>query len=163
PAAAQSQTKRRDPHRFAGSSQKSWAQLSAAAAAATAVVFRSAAARRCSSQELPEVAARSSRRALLTSAAVAGSLVSREARGEGPDCLPPLRVFEVKGLENRELGPEESWLDRLVDKDVVLLGEHHNQASDHQMQLMVIERLRRAAGDRPLAVGLEMVQQRFQP
>jgi len=47
----------------------------------------------------------------------------------------------------------------------VLLGEHHDSADDHALQLDVIRGLaaQSAKDGKPLAVGLEMVQKRFQP
>mmetsp|Transcript_6716 Transcript_6716/g.8833 ORF Transcript_6716/g.8833 Transcript_6716/m.8833 type:complete len:444 (+) Transcript_6716:3-1334(+) len=45
--------------------------------------------------------------------------------------------------------------------DVVFLGEHHNSAQDHQMQADLIGRF--AKERKKMAIGLEMIQQQFQP
>lgn len=47
--------------------------------------------------------------------------------------------------------------------DAVFLGEHHNSLVDHALQARIIESLHSASGRAPFAVGLEMVQQKFQP
>jgi len=51
-------------------------------------------------------------------------------------------------------------LDDLTPCEAVFLGEHHNSLVDHTLQARIIERL---AARKPLAVGLEMFQQQFQP
>lgn len=71
-------------------------------------------------------------------------------------------VFQVEGLNMRKLPPSDSWATRLAERDVVLLGEHHDSDRDHEMQRLIVASLRGASPSRPLAVGLEMVQQRFQ-
>ena len=45
----------------------------------------------------------------------------------------------------------------------VFLGEHHNSAADHQLQADIMVAARQAEPRRPMAVGLEAVQRRFQP
>ena len=49
----------------------------------------------------------------------------------------------------------------LRDKQAIYLGEHHPDFRDHLLQPR-LRRIRGERGDRPLAVGLEMVQQQFQ-
>ena len=58
---------------------------------------------------------------------------------------------------------EKALLDDLAKKDVVFLGEHHNKAADHNLQAMIISGLSKRRGKGNVAVGLEMVQQQFQP
>ena len=43
------------------------------------------------------------------------------------------------------------------------LGEHHNSLRDHLLQADILTALRRSEPRRPMAVGLEAVQRRFQP
>ena len=50
----------------------------------------------------------------------------------------------------------------LRNKQAVYLGEHHPDLRDHLLQAALLRRIRGERGDRPLAVGLEMVQQQFQ-
>lgn len=45
----------------------------------------------------------------------------------------------------------------------IFLGEHHPEPRDHQLQAALLTALLRRTTRRPLAVGLEAVQQRFQP
>lgn len=47
-----------------------------------------------------------------------------------------------------------------VESRAIFLGEHHNSLVDHALQARIINALSRK---KPVAVGLEMVQQRFQP
>lgn len=52
------------------------------------------------------------------------------------------------------------------DCDVVILGEHHNSSSDHSMEADFTREFTKERGRRaglPPAVGLEMVEQQFQP
>jgi len=91
--------------------------------------------------------------------------VSTTASWEFPGNAEVVRspsVFAVDGLNLRKLPPSDSWEQHLAGLDVVLLGEHHDSDGDHEMQRLIVERLRSALPSRPLAVGLEMVQQRFQ-
>merc|ERR1719414_50570 len=67
----------------------------------------------------------------------------------------------------RSLAPAgaEAWRAKLARSDVVLLGEHHDSEEDHALHLDVLCGLfeQSAEDGRSLAVGLEMVQKRFQP
>merc|ERR1719414_45589 len=67
----------------------------------------------------------------------------------------------------RALAPAgvEAWRAKLARSDVVLLGEHHDSEEDHALHLDVLCGLSEQSAEdgRPLAVGLEMVQKRFQP
>jgi len=47
--------------------------------------------------------------------------------------------------------------------DVAVLGEHHNQISDHAMEADFIQAFAKAKGPKTIALGLEMVEQPFQP
>lgn len=74
-------------------------------------------------------------------------------------------AFKVNGSGGLVRADRQAWQADLEQGDVILLGEHHNSTEDHALQL---ELLRDLAGqcDRDgklLAVGMEMVQKRFQP
>ena len=77
---------------------------------------------------------------------------SYAVRGDSATMIPSVLAIKADGL-----------VDALSTKRAVFLGEHHDAAADHALQAEVISRLRRKVGTRPMAVGLEMVQRRFQP
>ena len=77
---------------------------------------------------------------------------SYAVRGDSATMIPSVAAIKADGL-----------VDALSTKRAVFLGEHHDAAADHALQAEVISRLRRKVGTRPMAVGLEMVQRRFQP
>lgn len=56
----------------------------------------------------------------------------------------------------------ESAVQSCATADVVFLGEHHNSLVDHTLQARIISTLH-STSSRPVAVALEMVQQKFQP
>jgi len=76
--------------------------------------------------------------------------------------VPPM-ALAVKGETLVPMSPS-GWQNLLSKADVVLLGEHHNQEQDHELELSVVRMLHERAlkEGRPFSVGLEMVQQRFQ-
>lgn len=92
---------------------------------------------------------------------VSSSRKSGDAVGDG------LTIYQVKNLENVTLSPvaTKEALDDLASRNVnaIFLGEHHYSYIDHVLQARVLDALRQHDQQRPLAVGLEMVQQRFQP
>lgn len=53
-------------------------------------------------------------------------------------------------------------LQAVSEQNAIFLGEHHNSLVDHALQARIIEALA-SNQNRPVAVGLECVQQRFQP
>lgn len=57
--------------------------------------------------------------------------------------------------------PPDNIVEKLRGKRAVFLGEHHNSGPDHQLQAALIRKLRPTRSS--MAVGLEAVQQRFQP
>ena len=78
---------------------------------------------------------------------------SYAVRGDSATMTPSVAAIQADGL-----------VDALSTKRAVFLGEHHDAAADHALQAEVISRLRTKIGAaRPLAVGLEMVQRRYQP
>ena len=77
---------------------------------------------------------------------------SYAVRGDSATMIPSVAAIQADGL-----------VDALSTKRAIFLGEHHDAAADHALQAEVISRLRRKIGARPMAVGLEMVQRRFQP
>ena len=78
---------------------------------------------------------------------------SYAVRGDSATMIPSVAAIKADGL-----------VDALSTKRAVFLGEHHDAAADHALQAEVISRLRTKIGAaRPLAVGLEMVQRRYQP
>lgn len=100
------------------------------------------------------------RRRVLAAAAGSALIRSDAALAEEPSTV---EVYKVKGLDVERIAPANRLHDLLAKNDIVLLGEHHDSAADHSLHLMVIETLQQNRGSRPLSVGMEMVQKRFQP
>jgi len=95
-------------------------------------------------------------------------VASADVRGAAAETSPATvdspAVFAVANNEATLMESGFKWDSKLMDNDVILLGEHHNSLADHQMQKRIVERLYKGTrGKRPMAVGMEMVQQRFQP
>ena len=64
----------------------------------------------------------------------------------------------IKPIKPKEI------VQKLAEKRAVFLGEHHNSPADHLLQAAVIRQVHETAPKgRPMAVGLEAVQRRFQP
>jgi uncharacterized iron-regulated protein len=83
-------------------------------------------------------------------------------RGRGMDirkAAMPFRVLEARG--GKEVS-EDAFFTALAGADAVCLGEQHNNPHHHWVQLMVVEKLSAAAGERAFAVGFEMFQTPFQ-
>lgn len=77
-------------------------------------------------------------------------------------------VYKVRVGEDVILAPlslREALADiGSADVDAIFLGEHHFSLVDHELQARIVEALRdRLPHGRPMAVGLEMFQQRHQP
>jgi uncharacterized iron-regulated protein len=77
--------------------------------------------------------------------------------GSGTTAVPGLRLWDAE--THQEIGIQQAAA-RLAGASLVFVGETHDLPSHHQGQLQVIETL--AATGKPLAVGLEMFQQRHQ-
>ena len=84
-----------------------------------------------------------------------------EARSDAPidvaslEMPPIVRVSDGAPIALGTLAAE------LASARVIYVGERHDQALDHRVQLEVI-RLVMSAGDQPVALGLEMVQRPYQ-
>lgn len=57
--------------------------------------------------------------------------------------------------------PQTELLDRMADKQVILLGEIHDRADDHRWQLDMLTALHQQQAD--MAIGFEMFPRRLQP
>jgi uncharacterized iron-regulated protein len=75
-------------------------------------------------------------------------------RIDGP---PRLEIYSAKEKKTITFG---ELTDRLLDADLVCIGETHSSAVDHQVQLMIIKALH--ARDERLGVGMEMFQRPYQ-
>lgn len=106
----------------------------------------------------------SSRRSLCTSLILTSSAACNQQQASAKDSQEAvssgIRAYKVDKLDLKELS--DPWDSAILKNDVVLLGEHHDEAADHQLQLQVLDKLRQTNAGRPLAVGLEMVEQTFQ-
>uniref|UniRef100_A0A7S4VRY3 Haem-binding uptake Tiki superfamily ChaN domain-containing protein n=1 Tax=Alexandrium monilatum TaxID=311494 RepID=A0A7S4VRY3_9DINO len=71
------------------------------------------------------------------------------------------RVAATGDAEEVETGAIPDAL--LRGSDVVVLGEHHDRFDDHRMQADFVRAFASARGEQNTAVGLEMVEQPFQP
>ncbi|MEY6432473.1 ChaN family lipoprotein [Thioalkalicoccus limnaeus] len=74
--------------------------------------------------------------------------------GVGPD--PMTRVVEVAAMPTLS-----TLVDRLVDRQVIFVGEAHDRYEDHLNQLAILRGLHARGKD--LAIGAEFFQQPFQP
>jgi uncharacterized iron-regulated protein len=94
----------------------------------------------------------------LVPAASEASSVSSVTRTDGASALAnnPTRV-----LESAHLTDMEALIARLADKRVIFVGEQHDRYTDHLNQAAIIEGL--LARGRPVAIGMEMFQQPYQP
>jgi len=123
----------------------------------------------------PTKAETSTRRRLSANLAVAVATAEgvSSARAEAPQLLTPSRrqLFRVRdqGVPTEVFpknGPTDFPHELADDCDVVILGEHHNSSSDHSMEADFTREFTKERGKRaglPPAVGLEMVEQQFQP
>lgn len=77
---------------------------------------------------------------------------------------PAFTVFSVVPTSVSDVNLTPLSIDEAIDdassSRAVFVGEHHNSLVDHALQAKIIDELR---SQRPVVVGLEMVQQRFQP
>ena len=65
----------------------------------------------------------------------------------------------IVDLQRQQSQSPAAVLDRLAAADVVYLGEVHDRAADHRIQLEILQALR---SRRPLIIGMEMFQRPFQ-
>lgn len=109
------------------------------------------------------------REVLRTLSALPTLLLAKRATGNvllwpRPGGPSPRTVFSVRPPSLSSVSLEsETLVDVLKDvsaADAVLLGEHHSSLVDHLLQARIVEEL--AECGKPVVVGLEMVQQRFQ-
>ncbi|WP_295482824.1 ChaN family lipoprotein [Accumulibacter sp.] len=96
---------------------------------------------------------------LLADSFAAGSVTS-QAPPAASSCLPTASWSLFEGRQARPANSREV-VDALVGRDVILLGEQHDDADHHQWQLQVLAGLhaRRPA----MVIGFEMFPRRLQP
>jgi uncharacterized iron-regulated protein len=70
-------------------------------------------------------------------------------------------ITQVMRIENREVIDVKTMLDELRATPLIFMGERHDQASHHKLQLDVIKALQ--AEGKPLAIGMEMFEGSSQP
>ena len=70
---------------------------------------------------------------------------------------PPLAIYSAKERRTISFG---ELTDRLLDADLLCIGESHDNELCHRVQLQIIKAIH--ASDRRLGVGMEMVQRLFQ-
>jgi uncharacterized iron-regulated protein len=75
-------------------------------------------------------------------------------RIDGP---PKLTIYSAKAKQRLTFG---QLTDRLLEGEIICIGESHDSELDHQVQLMIIKAL--YARDERLGVGMEMFQRPFQ-
>ena len=110
------------------------------------------------------------RRGVLAAGAALASLPQRLSAEDDTRLLDRLlrasSIYAIKEDSTQRASPSAcrvsaSRLARaLASKRAIFLGEHHPDVRDHLLQAAL---LRLLAAERPLAVGLEAVQRRFQP
>ena len=99
--------------------------------------------------------------------AVLGAALTSLSRPPTSDLLSSSRIYAVS-TDSARFKPalnrlSTSSLVRILrNKQAIYLGEHHPDFRDHLLQAALLRRIRGERGDRPLAVGLEMVQRQFQ-
>ncbi len=77
-----------------------------------------------------------------------------------PSCLDPARWTLLDGEQPRT-GPGTALLAEMAKRDVVLLGERHDEPDDHRWQLQVLAALHAQRPD--MVIGFEMFPRRVQP
>jgi len=105
------------------------------------------------------------------SAAAPSGLATSNAYAAAPSGLATSNAYAVVADSTRHLQPslKAVTVGRALASigrpyaRAVFLGEHHDAARDHQLQADIIASLRSSSPHRPLAVGFEMFQRRFQP
>ena len=107
------------------------------------------------------------RRTLLKGVPAAAALATPALAAE--DALTKTSCFEVIPDSSLALKPKltpikpDKCIGGLKAAKALYLGEHHNSLRDHLLQADILTALRRSEPRRPMAVGLEAVQRRFQP
>lgn len=80
-------------------------------------------------------------------------------------CAAPPAVTPSAGsfvsAEDGRAAPMDRMVDDLVTARAIYVGEHHEEAAHHALQLRIVQALHQR--DPSLAVGMEMFQQPFQP
>ena len=109
------------------------------------------------------------RRALLKGVPAAAALATPARAAPTDDALKKTSCFEVIPDSSLALKPKltplnpDKCIGGLKAAKALYLGEHHNSLRDHLLQADILTALRRSEPRRPMAVGLEAVQRRFQP
>ena len=107
------------------------------------------------------------RRTLLKGVPAAAALATPALAAD--DALKKTSCFEVIPDSSLALKPKltpinpDKCIGGLKAAKALYLGEHHNSLRDHLLQADILTALRRSEPRRPMAVGLEAVQRRFQP
>ena len=107
------------------------------------------------------------RRTLLKAGPAAAALATPALAAD--NALQKTSCFEVIPDSSLALKPKltpinpDQAIQGLKAAKALYLGEHHNSLRDHLLQADILTALRRSEPRRPMAVGLEAVQRRFQP
>lgn len=108
----------------------------------------------------------SCRGTLIVAAMLLAAGVSSQAEPGAPaapspqDGVSALQGNPARVLESARLTGMDELIERLLDRRVIFVGEHHDRYEDHLNQAAIIEGL--LARGRSLAIGLEMFQQPYQ-
>ncbi|CAH0364616.1 unnamed protein product [Pelagomonas calceolata] len=107
------------------------------------------------------------RRTLLKGVPAAAALATPALAAD--NALQKTSCFEVIPDSSLALKPKltpikpDKCIGGLKAAKALYLGEHHNSLRDHLLQADILRALRRSEPRRPMAVGLEAIQRRFQP
>lgn len=96
-------------------------------------------------------------------AALMMACLSTTAAAALPGCGQPGQWLAPSNLPaaTAQALPQAELLERMADKQVILLGEIHDRADDHRWQLDMLTALRQQQPD--MAIGFEMFPRRLQP
>lgn len=100
--------------------------------------------------------------ALLATACIGVAAMAHEEAGSAKElrCLKPATWFTVEGKEPLAAAPA-TVVGEMVKRDVVLLGEHHDEEDHHRWQLQTLAALHAQRPD--MVIGFEAFPRRVQP
>ena len=110
------------------------------------------------------------RRTLLRAGGIRAAAAATPALAAPPvDVLAKTTCYTVIPDSSVTLKPElkpitaANYIKSLKSAKALCLGEHHNSLRDHLLQADILTALRKAEPKRPMAVGFEAIQRKFQP